>query len=129
MTEVCRIRANVERSRAAGRSKSSRRRWGRDLPVARSGRARSNEWSISARIAPDQDGASTDEELIALQDLDGLVCYRDPLGARWYGQMGELDFSHRSITGTVSWSMQQMDHREGLSTTDVVVSAPDEDDS
>ena len=129
MSEVCRIRANVERSRTAGRVKSSRRYWGRDYPLPVSGRARSNEWAISARIAPDYDGASTDEELIDLQEADGLVCYRDPLGARWYGLMGELDFSHRSITGEVSWSMRQMDHQEGLSTADVVVSAPDEDDS
>src|SRR5699024_4275182 len=115
MDVVCRVRANATRSGTRGRARELRQFAGREKPVSFTGTARSNEWDVAARVAPDFDGASTDDELGALQDEYGdLVCYRDTTGKRWFAAMGPLSDSARSIIGEVSFSMTEVDHVEGL---------------
>lgn len=117
MSQVCRVRGNATRGDSEGVGKGLRTYRGRPSPVLRSGTARSLQWQVSARLAPNFDGASTRAELVDLQALDGAVCYRDPVPeapARWFGAMHEPDFSWERILGDVSWSMTQVDYAEGL---------------
>lgn len=125
MDTVCRVRANATRSGRRGRARELRQFAGRTKPVPFTGTARSNEWDVAARVAPDFDGASTDDELAALQDEHGdLVCYRDPTGKRWFAAMGPVSDSARSIIGEVSFSMTEVDHHEGLATERRTVGVP-----
>jgi len=123
MTQVCRVRANAERADNEGVAHTVRHFAGRPDPVAYFGTARSLTWDVSARIAPDFDGASTRDELVALQAAGTPICYRDPTGARWFGVMGPVSSSWRSILGEVSFSFTRVDAVEGL---DVVQRLPGE---
>lgn len=114
MSQVCRVRANATRSDSEGVAKVLHHFAGRPAPVEYAGTARAREWDVSARIAPDYDGASTRDELVDMQALPAPVCYRDPLGARWFASMGPVASSWRSIMGEVSWSMTEVDVTEGL---------------
>ena len=117
MSEVCRVRANARRSDTAGLAKTLRQFAGRVSPVEYAGTARSMTWDVSARIAPNHDGASTRAELLAMQAMPAPVCYRDPAPeapARWFASMGPVSSSWQSILGEVSWSMTEVDHVEGL---------------
>lgn len=114
MSQVCRVRANATRSDSEGVAKVLHHFAGRPAPVEYAGTARTREWDVNAMIAPNYDGASTREELVDLQALPAPVCYRDPLGARWFASMGPVASSWRSIRGDVSFSMTEVDVIEGL---------------
>lgn len=131
MAEVCRVRANAERSGTRGRARTRRQFAGRTRPVSYSGTATSNEWDVKARVAPNPDGGSTDDELVYMQEEYGdLLCYRDPTGKRWFASMDPVDDTARTIVGEVSWSMTEVDHVEGLAQEGLAVvgAAEDEDE-
>ncbi len=119
MDQVCKVRANASRSGSFGRVKELRQYAGRRSPVEHAGTAVPRTWSVSARVAPVGDSGSTVGELEELQELGGPVCYRDPMGARWFGSMGQVSDSWSHMTGEVSFSLTELDHVEGLVGGDV----------
>ncbi|MGC0251503.1 fibronectin type III domain-containing protein [Pseudactinotalea sp. Z1748] len=129
-SDVVRVRANATRSGSQGLAKSVRRYAGNPRAQERSGTAEHRTWSISvnAREQLYEDGASRPEDIDTLQRTGGVICYRDPLGARWFASMGMMDDSYRGITGEVSWSMEEVDQPEGLATEARDQSHGDEDD-
>lgn len=114
MSQVCRVRANASRSGTRGIEREQERYFGRQKPVEYTGEVTTNRWDVSARVWPNPDGASSEEELVELQQADGVVCYRDPWGKRWFASMSPVQDSFSGYVGEVSWSMTEVDYREGL---------------
>lgn len=123
MTQVCRVRANAQRNDDEGAERVLRQFAERKSPVAYTGTAVPLDWDVSAKIAPNYDGASTRAELVALQVEHGdAICYRDPVPtapARWFGNMGRVASSWRTVVGEASWSMTRVHYTEGLAREEV----------
>lgn len=115
MSTVCRVRDNAKRGDTEGKERVLRQYAGRTAPVPYTGTAAVLEWDVSAKIAPAHAGASSRDELVTLQvEYGDQVCYRDPLGARWFGSMSRPAFSWERDQGEVSWSMTRVHYDEGL---------------
>lgn len=114
MSQVCRVKANAKRSGTRGNERELEHYFGRKKPVEYSGEIETNTWDVSARIWPAYDGESSEEELVELQQTDGPVCYRDPWGKRWFASMSPIQDSFEGNRGEVSWTMTEVDYREGL---------------
>lgn len=129
-SDVVKVRANATRSGSQGLAKAVRRYAGNPRAQERAGTAEHRTWSISvnAREQLYEDGASRPEDIERLQRTGGVICYRDPKGARWFASMGMMDDSYQGVTGEMSWPMEEVDQPEGLASEARDQSHGDEDD-
>jgi hypothetical protein len=111
-TQIIRVRSDLEISTSFGRQRSLNQYLGRRLPVETVGDVRSREISVSARIRPANAIASTVQEIENLTDIGGPMCYRDPLGHRYFVSAAEVAGKFKSHNESVSFNVQEIDYQE-----------------
>lgn len=109
--QVARIRTNVNLRTAPSRARRTNQYAGREFPTVTFGRARSRTVQLSGRAAPAPDGGSSPADLEAFGELASIVCFRSPLGHRWFVEMN-VSTSYQRTFGDVDISMSRVDFHE-----------------
>lgn len=84
---------------------------GRILPVALMGESADRSVSIGVRLSRDRD-AQLREQLLELYERQAIVCYRDGVGRRLFGVLGELREEDQWYGWDVTMTVNEVDYDE-----------------
>lgn len=108
---VSKVRGNPAIDLAYGRAKTLHHFAGRTKPLEFTGEARTRKLGLKATLEPTIDMASI-EELEAVTDAGGTVCYRDSRGRRLFVSMGEIKVTQTYPVMEFQTDITEVDYSE-----------------